>query len=216
MIAVAQQVQNPTASTLSVPTGTTQTVAITPSAGSTLVVLARGEGGTNTPGAADNVNAGGYTLLNTFDDTNANWTTFVYQNVAGSATTITVTWPTTCANRGLIVLEVTGAMTTGGASDHAQGNNNSSGNMTTAASAAMVIGFGCTEAGSTWVAGGGFTGGTVAWAGGGDGVLPEWQRVTAAGIYAATYTGGQAGDPVYGLILAEVASTVAAIPWVTA
>jgi hypothetical protein len=206
-IAVAQQVSNPAAgSGLSNATATTQTISITPSAGSALVVLARGQGGANAVTVADPTN-GSYTALDADNDGNANWATFVKQNVAGSTVTITGTWASTNANRGLIVLEISAAATSGGAQTHVVGTTaNTTPSMTPTSQPALVVGFGCTEGGSTMSAGTGFTGGTRVWATSGDGILPVNQRITSTSAIAATWTGGSGGDRYFGIVLSEAAA----------
>lgn len=209
-IAVAQQVSNPAAgSSLSVATGTTQTVSITPSAGSTLVVLTRGEGGSLTVTVSDPTN-GSYTQLDSATAfSQYNWTTFIKQNVVGSTVTITATWSATNVNRGIIVLEITGATTSGGAQAHivATGGN-STGNMTVGTAPALVIGFAAGAVGSSFTAGSGYTSGTVCWSSSGDSHLPENKRVTSTGSQAATFTGGGSSDVFFGVVLTEAAAGI--------
>jgi fibronectin-binding autotransporter adhesin len=208
-IAVAQQVSNPAAgSSLSVAAGTTQTVTATLSAGSTVIILARGEGAARTvtcSGATD----GSLTTLDTGDDGNAQWTTFAKQNVSAGSQVFTATWPNSNSNRGLILIEITGATTTGGVQAHVMGTTaNTSPSMTVGTAPAMIVGFGCCENGDTIAAdtGAGFTAGTACWRSSNDGHMPEWQRVTSTGSYAATFTGGTGGDRYVGIAVTEAAT----------
>lgn len=208
LIRVSQETVS--ASTLNAASSTTITASMTPAAKSTIVAFAVGTGATGTTCTFSD----GTNTWSTLNSVTSNTTRFTFtgyaRNVAGSAVTVTATFSGAKTNRGLILYNVTGAVTTAAQTSAAQvgsftsaTDNITSGSMTASVKPALVVGFTSSAAATTVAAGTGFTAGTLQWGASSNATRGEWRRITATGTTAATFTGASGTWWVHGVILTE-------------
>lgn len=195
-------------------------------AGSTLVALYTNDTTAgSTASAADNLNTGSYTTLETVNDTgNGQKTGMLYMpnSVAGNIT-MTVTWSAGEFTKGVWLAELRGALQSISvlAGHNSQLQNTpgtstdglTSGTATPSGQPALVFGLSFHELGAAPSAGSGFTSGTVAWNSGqfaGLGARSESKRITSTSAVAATFTAGANNSHVtlMGIFLEELLPTI--------
>lgn len=204
MITLAQEIAL-TDSSFSV--GTTLSVTLNGvQTGSTLVALYTNDtSASSTASAADNLNAGSYTPVETVNDTGNGQKTgmFYMPNSVSGNVALTVTWSAGEFTKGIWLGEIRGAVKDSSvlAGHNSQLQNTpgtstdglTSNTATPSGQPALVFGFSFHEVGGAPSAGTGFSTGIVAWNSGqfsGLGARSESKRITSTSAVAATFTAG--------------------------